>query len=83
MLSSAGIIEAISVNTSLTCSVVPFAAETLRQILDDPQVLPHLARQRQRLAPHLDLAVGVGDGAVLLRPGRGRQDHVCVGRRSR
>ena len=31
-------------------------------------------------AAHLHLAVGVGDGAVLLRPGRGRQDDVGVGR---
>ena len=44
------------------------------------EILARLARQRQRLAAHLHLAVGVGDGAVLLRPCRGRQDDVGIGR---
>ena len=38
-----------------------------------------VARQRQRLAAHLHLSVGVGHGAVLLRPGRGRKDHIGIG----
>ena len=59
--------------------VVPLLAHALGEILDDPQILARVARQRQRLAAHLHLAVGVGDGAVLLRPGGGRQDHVGVG----
>ena len=42
--------------------------------------MPRVARQRQRLAAHLHLAIGVGDGAVLLRPRRGRQDHVGIDR---
>ena len=50
-----------------------------REVLDDPEVLPRLARQRQRHAAHLHLAVGVGHGAVLLRPGRGGKDDVGIG----
>jgi hypothetical protein len=60
--------------------VVPVAAHALGDVLDEPEVLPRLARQRQGLAAHLHLPVRVGDRAVLLRPGRGRQDHVGIGR---
>ncbi len=58
--------------------VVPVAADALREILDDPEILPRLARQRQRRASHLDLTIGIGHGPVLLRPGGGRQHHVGI-----
>ncbi len=45
------------------------------------EILSSLAGQRQGLAADLDLAVGVGDSAVLLGPGGRRQDHVGVFRR--
>ena len=44
------------------------------------QSCARVAGQRQRLAAHLHLAIGVGDGAVLLRPGRSRQHHVGIDR---
>ena len=56
--------------------VVPVEAEAAGELLDDPPVRPRLAGQRHGGAAELDLAVGVGDGAVLLGPGRGGQDHV-------
>ena len=60
--------------------VVPVEPDPACDLLDDPPVLTGIARQRQRPAAHLHLPVGVGDGAVLLRPGRGRQHHVRVHR---
>ena len=60
--------------------VVPIEPKSLRKILNDPDILARLARQRQRLAPHLDLAIGVADGAVFFRPGRGRQHDVGIAR---
>ena len=45
-------------------------------LLDDPQVLPRIARRVDGLAAHLHQAVGVGEGAGLLGEGAGRQDHV-------
>ncbi len=60
--------------------VVPAAAHAVGDLLDDPQIVPRVARQRQRLAAHLHLAIGVGDGAVLLRPARGRQHHIGIDR---
>jgi hypothetical protein len=62
---------------------VPGQAEPVGEVHDDVEVLPRLARQAQRLAPHLHLAVGVGGGAVLLRPGRGRQHDIGQRRRLR
>ena len=58
--------------------VVPVEPHAAGELLDDPPVLPRLARRRQRLAAELHVAVGVGEGAGLLGPGRGRQDHVGV-----
>ena len=60
--------------------VVPAAADAVGDLLDDPEILARVARQRQRLAAHLHLAVGVGDGAVLLRPAGGRQHDVGIDR---
>ena len=45
------------------------------------EILPRLAGQRQRRAAELHPAVGVGEGAGLLREGGGRQHHVGVQRR--
>ena len=56
--------------------VVPAESEAPGDLLDDPPVRAGLARRRQRRAPHLHLAVGVGDGAVLLGPAGRRQDDV-------
>ena len=61
----------------------PSRARHLRQ---DPPVGPRLAGRRQERALARDAPLGVGDGAVLLAPGRGRQAHVrevgrVVGRR--
>jgi hypothetical protein len=58
--------------------VGPAAAHAVGDLLDDPQVLTRVAGQRQRLAAHLHLAVGVGDRAVLLRPAGRRQHDVGV-----
>ena len=55
---------------------MPVEAEAARDLLDDPPVGAGVAGQGHGGAAHLHLAVGVGDGAVLLGPGRGRQDDV-------
>ena len=57
-------------------------AHALRHLGDDPPVRLRLARQRQEGALARDAALGIGDGAVLLAPGRGRQQHVRRWRRS-
>ncbi|MNT27845.1 hypothetical protein D3C72_1634950 [compost metagenome] len=56
--------------------VMPVQPELRRHLLDDPQVLARLPRRVQCLAAELDGAVGVGEGAGLLREGRSRQHHV-------
>ena len=53
--------------------VGPVEAHSPGDFPDDPDVVPRLAGQGERLPAHLDLPVGVGDRAGLLRPGRGRQ----------
>ncbi len=58
-------------------TVVPVEAHAARDFLDDPQIGLRLARRLQRLAAELHHAVGVGDGAILLRPRSGGQDDVC------
>ena len=45
-----------------------------------PPVVPGVAGQRQRLAAHLHLPVGVGHSAVFLRPRRGGQHNVGIDR---
>ena len=61
-------------------SVVPVQSQPSRDLLDDPQILAGIAGRVQHPPSDLDLAVGVGDGAVLLQPGRGGQHHVGVAR---
>ena len=78
MSSSDGIASFISANTSRGCGVGPVEPDAPRDFLDDRQILARIPRQRQGAAAQLDLPVGIGDGAVLLRPGRGRQDDIGV-----
>ncbi len=49
-----------------------------RHLAQHPPVGPRIARQRQERALARDAALGVGDRAVLLAPGRSRQAHVRV-----
>ncbi len=58
--------------------VGPVEPDAPGELLDDPPILPRVAGHRQRGATHLHLPVGVGDGAVLFRPGRGRQHDIGV-----
>ncbi len=60
--------------------VVPAAPEPVGNLGDDPEILARVARQRDRGAAHLHLAVGVGHRAVLLRPAGGRQHDVGINR---
>ena len=60
----------------LGAGVVPTQPETPGDFLDNPPVGLCLPRRRQCGTAHLHLAVGVGDGAGLFRPGGGRQDNV-------
>ena len=76
-----GIVWRISSNTSRHVAVVPVEAEPVRDLLDDPQVLPRIARRIDRLAAHLHQPVGVGEGAGLLGKRAGREDHVGQVRR--
>ena len=62
-------------------AVGPRQAESLGDLDQDPQIVARIAGQRQRLAAHLHLAVGIGHRARLLRPSRRRQDHVGHHRR--
>ena len=50
-------------------------------LADDPPVRLRLSRQRQEGALAGDVAIGVGDGTVLLAPGGGRQQHMGESRR--
>ena len=60
--------------------VVPVQSDAPRDVLNDRPVGARIARQIECLAAHLDLAVGVGDGAVFFRPGRRRQHDIGVER---
>ena len=51
-------------------------AHALRHLGDDPPVGLGFARQRQEGALARDAALRIGDRAVLLAPGRGRQQHM-------
>ena len=51
-------------------------AQVTRGLADDPPIRPGVARQRQEGALARDAPVRIGDGAVLLAPGRGRQQHM-------
>ena len=59
--------------------VVPVEPHAARQFLNDPPVLAGVAGRADGLPAHLDAAVGVGDRAVLLRKGGGRQDDIGEG----
>ena len=61
-------------HAALGPGVLPAAAEALRDLLDDPEILARIARHVERAASELHHAVGVGDGAGLLGP-RGRRQH--------
>ena len=54
-------------------------SHALRHVGDDAPVRPRLARQRQELALPRDAPLRIGDGAVLLAPGRSRQQHMRAG----
>ena len=58
----------------------PVETKIFRDFLDDPPILARVAGQGQGMAAHLDLPVGVGDGAVLFRPGRRGQHHIGMER---
>ena len=79
MLARDGIAHHLGIDVA-RMRVGPVEPEPLGHVDDDR---PVLARLPGSGAPcgHLHLAVGVGDGAVLLRPCRCRPDHVGVFRR--
>ena len=54
----------------------PGQAELFRDLLNDPQVLPCVARRVERLTAELHQAVGVRERAGLLGERTRRQDHV-------
>ena len=56
--------------------VVPVEPQLARHRDDDVEVAARITGQRQRLAPELHDAIGIGDRADLLRKRRCRQDHV-------
>ena len=57
--------------------LAPAGAHPVREVEDDRQVVARARRRLDRLAHALDAALGVGDGALALGPGRGgRQDDV-------
>ena len=56
--------------------VIPIEADAPRDFLDDPPIGHDAVRRCHRFAAHLDLTVGIGDGAILLRPGGGGQDYI-------
>ena len=55
-------------------------AETARDLGHHPPVGLRFARRREERALARDAALGIGDGAVLLAPGGGRQQHMRAGR---
>src|SRR6185369_8776460 len=52
--------------------VLPVEADAARDLLDDPEVLPGLARRIDRLPADLHQPVGVGESAGLFGEGAGR-----------
>ena len=57
--------------------LAPRAAHAVGEVEDDGQVVARAGRRLDRLAHPLDAALGVGDGALALRPGsRRREDDV-------
>ncbi len=60
--------------------VAPVEPHALADLLDDPEILPRIARRLDHLARELHPAIGVGEGAILLGKRRSRQDDVGVER---
>ena len=54
----------------------PVLPQTFRQFLENPPVGLGLARRLGDLAHPADPALAVGEGAVVLAPGRGREDDI-------
>ncbi len=55
--------------------LAPVGAHAVGDRADDPAVVARLAGRVERLAHALDAALGVGDGALALAPGRARGQH--------
>ena len=60
--------------------VVPVKTDTVCQFLDDPPVLLGFTGRVDRLAAKLNTAVGIGEGAIFFREGRGRENNVSKSR---
>ena len=56
--------------------IVPLQTESCRHLHDDPQILARVTRRVDGLAAPLHTPIGIGEGPVLFREGRGRQDDV-------